>query len=146
MKVLADAPDFDLPNIDGTRLTSADLKGKVVVVDFWATWCIPCKTEIPEYNKMVDGLKAKNVELIGISMDEQSGTTKDVAPFAKEYEIKYPIAIGTDQMEADFGGFPGLPTTLIIGKDWKVYRKFFGATPTKMRDIEKDVDTLLALE
>ena len=137
-----DAPEFTLKNVLGGELKSADLKGKVIVVDFWATWCGPCKVEIPRYNKLRAKLKGQPVEFVGITFD--SGSAKDVLPYIKDLNIEYPIVMGTDSVDAAFGGHPGFPTTLLVGKDWKVYRKIFGAIPNKIQMLEKDINALLA--
>lgn len=139
---LQKAPEFTLKNVLGGELKSSDLKGKVVVVDFWATWCPPCKAEIPNYNKLRAKMKDKGVEFVGVTFD--SNSIEDVKPYVKDLEIEYPIVMGTDQVDAAFGGHPGYPTTFLVGKDWKVYRKIFGSQADKIETLEKDINALLA--
>ena len=141
--ILQDAPEFSLRNVLGGELKSADLKGKVIVLDFWATWCVPCKAEIPEYNKLRAELKDHGVEFVGVTFDS-GANVENIKPFLKELEIQYPIVMGTDAIDAAMGGHPGYPTTFLIGKDWKVYRKMFGAPPDKIEKLEKDINALLA--
>ena len=141
MKPLADAPQFDLEKIGGGTINSADLKGKVVVVDFWATWCQPCIQEIPNYNKMVEENAGKDVEMFGVTF--QSGDIDEVTPKVAEFGIKYPVVMGTDQVDEGFGGFIGLPTTFLIGKDWKVYKKYLGLTSKKKETLDRDIKALL---
>ena len=135
------APEFSLKKVTGGELKSSELKGKVVVVDFWATWCVPCKKEIPEYVKLREKLKGLGVEFVGVTFD--SATAEDVKPYIKELGMTYPVVMGTDEVDVGFGGHPGYPTTFLINKDWKVHRKFFGVQSTKMATLEKDIYLLL---
>jgi thiol-disulfide isomerase/thioredoxin len=141
LRVLQDAPEFSLKNVLGGELKSADLKGKVVIADIWATWCVPCKVEIPGYNELRAKYKDMGVEFVGITYD--SGSMEKVKPYLKDLEIQYPVVMGTDEVDAAFGGHPGYPTTILIGKDWKVYRKIIGSVPAKKAMIEKDILALL---
>src|SRR5262245_37679960 len=136
------APEFDLENVLGGRLRSADLKGKVVVVDFWATYCAPCKKEIPEYSALGDKLRSKGVEIIGITVE--SGGAKDIARVLPQFGARYPIVLGNDDVSMKFGGYIGLPTTYVVGKDWKIYKKYIGSTPGKIEKIEQDIKQLLS--
>jgi thiol-disulfide isomerase/thioredoxin len=137
---MQDAPEFALQNIDGSgELKSADFKGKVVVLNFWATWCQPCKVEMPHFSEIGKRLKGKGVEFIAVTYE--SGTPKSIQPYVKELKIDFPVVMGTDELDAGLGGHMGLPTTFLIGKDWKVYRKFFGV----VRDYKKFEDDLNAL-
>ena len=143
LAIIGPAPEFKLKNILGGETSSQDLKGKVVVVDFWATWCVPCKVEIPEYNKLRAKLKDQGVEFLGVTFQSPE---EDAKQFVKEFEMKYPVVWGTDAVDAGFGGAPGFPTTYVVGKDWKIYRRIFGNpnTAKKMETIEKDILALLA--
>jgi peroxiredoxin len=141
--VLGKAPEFTLKNVLGGEVKSADLKGKVVVVDFWATWCVPCKTEIPEYLALREKLKDQGVEWVGVTFDSGMEDTQD---FIKEYKMTYPVVMATDAVDVGFGGHFGFPTTFLVGKDWKIYRKWFGVTPgkpTKIEQLERDITALL---
>ena len=145
--VLGPAPEFTLKNVLGGETSSKDLKGKVVIVDFWATWCPPCKVEIPEYNKLRAKLRAQgeDVEWLGVTFDS-GDSVEDVKPFVKEFKMEYPVVMGTDAVDAGFGGSLGYPTTFVVGKDWKVYRRYQGAVSVevKMQKLEKDINDLLA--
>ena len=142
---LQDAPEFQIKNVlGGEPLNSKDFKGKVVVVDFWATWCVPCKIEIPEFNRIRAKYKDQVLEFIGVTFD--SGSMSDVLTYVKDLEIQYPVGMATDEIDVGFGGHNGYPTTFLVGKDWKVYRKIFGAPTGMLVNLEKDIDDLLAKE
>lgn len=135
------APEFSLKKVTGGELKSSDLKGKVVVVDFWATWCVPCKKEIPEYIKLREKLKGLDVEFVGITFDSQG--PEEVMPYLKELGITYPVVMGTDEVDVGFGGHLGYPTTFLVDKKWNIHKKFLGNVPTKMASLEKEITKLL---
>jgi len=137
---LRKAPDFTLKNVLGGELKSDDFKGKVVVVDFWATWCVPCKKEIPEYNALRQKFKGQDVEFLGVTFES---TESDLKKFQQEIKMDYPVVWGTSGVDIAFGGHLGFPTTFLVGKDWKVYRKIMGAPPDKMQILERDITLLL---
>jgi hypothetical protein len=98
--------------------------------------------EIPEYNKLRAQLKDRGVEFLGVTY--QSGSIEDVKPWLKELEIQYPVVMGDDAIDAGLGGHFGYPTTFLIGKDWKVYRKIIGGdSMQKLKDLERDIHALL---
>jgi cytochrome c biogenesis protein CcmG/thiol:disulfide interchange protein DsbE len=137
------APDFELENIAGGKVKSADLKGKISIIDFWATWCEPCWSEIPKYNKMLTELQGKNVEILGITVESPY---TDIKPKSEELGIKYTVLVGNDKIQDAFGGMIGYPTTFVVTKDWKIYKKYMGALPDKDARIKKDIAKLLAEE
>jgi thiol-disulfide isomerase/thioredoxin len=134
-------PEFDLENVAGGRTTSEDLKGKILVVDFWATWCEPCIVEIPKFNKMSDEYKGKGVEVVGMTVESPYD---DIKPKVKETGMKYTVLVGNDQVVDGFGGLIGFPTTFVVTKDWKIYKKYMGALADKDARIKKDIEKLLA--
>ena len=136
------APEFNLENVRGGMLDSKDLKGKIVVVDFWATWCGPCIKEIPKYKKLREKLEGKDVEFIGITLE--SGKIEEVRPEVEKLNIPYPVVMGNDKVQEGFGGVAAFPTTFVVDKNWKVYKKYLGSTGSKTEKIEKDIETLLA--
>jgi thiol-disulfide isomerase/thioredoxin len=115
-----------------------DLENKVIVVDFWATWCGPCREEIPHLNKLYSELKGKGFEIVGISMDTDG--TDAVKDFAKELRIEYPIVIGDDKDAEAFGGIIGLPTTFIIDRKGNIVKKYVGLpSPGDMERVVKEL-------
>lgn len=121
---LGAAPVWKLNRIDGTELTSADLKGKVVVLDFWATWCPPCREEIPGYIKMQQAHEAAGLVIVGISLDQKGPPV--VRAFAEEYGINYPLVMGDEKIVQAFGGIEAIPTTFLIDRDGQVRHRKVG--------------------
>lgn len=115
--------DFSLKSIDGSTVRLSDFKGKVVVLDFWATWCAPCRKGIPDLIEIQKNF-GKDVQVIGISLDDNP---MEVVPsFSKEFKINYPLLIGTDEVSTKFGGIDAIPTTFIIDKNGKILNKHIG--------------------
>ena len=136
------APEFELERVDGGTLKSSDLLGKVVIVDFWATWCEPCIEEIPNYNRIHEAYAGKGAEVLGITVE--SGSLEDIKPKVENFQMKYPVVVGNDDVVAGFGGLIGFPTTFIVDKEGRVYKKYLGMTRNKKEMIEKDIQKLLS--
>jgi len=135
------APDFELENVAGGKIKAADLKGKVSVIDFWATWCEPCIAEIPKFNQLHD--QYPNIQVIGITV---MSPHDDIKPKVQEVGMKYTVLVGNDDVADGFGGLIGFPTTFVVTKDWKIYKKYLGALPNKQDRIRQDIEKLLAAE
>lgn len=135
-------PAFEVPLLAGGTLKSDDLKGKVLIVDFWATWCKPCIEEIPKYNELSAKYDGKAVAFIGMTV--QSGSLDDIKPKAAELKIRYPVVLGNDDIEDGFGGIIGWPTTFLISKEGMIVKKYMGSPPGKLEQMAKDIETLLA--
>jgi thiol-disulfide isomerase/thioredoxin len=127
------APELRLADLDGKPLSLSDLRGKVVFVNFWATWCGPCQDEIPSLIDLQNKYASKGFTVVGIAMDEEGKSV--VAPFvAKELydvngeklHINYPILIGSDEASDKFGGILGYPTSFLISRSGQVLMKFQG--------------------
>ncbi len=137
------APPFDLPNLAGGRTTLASFQGKVVVVDFWATWCTPCIKEIPEYTDFYAKNKSRGVEMVGVVFD--SGEPSEIQEFLQKTKVAYPQLVGADELLASYKANQGFPTTFVIGKKGQIVKKVLGSPPGKFEGLQKSVDEALAL-
>jgi thiol-disulfide isomerase/thioredoxin len=132
------APSWKLVDVDGKTVTSDQFKGKVVVIDFWATWCPPCKAEIPGYVALQKKYADSGVVIVGVSKDDEGpGRPALVKKFMESRGINYTIVYSSDEIEAALGGIDAIPTTFIIGRDGKIHNKKVGAEPTE--DFEKEL-------
>ena len=112
------APNFSLPDANGIRVTLADYKGKVVLLNFWATWCGPCKIEIPWFIEFNKTYQDRGFAVLGVSMDDDGW--KSVKPYLAEKKIDYTVVVGNDQVSKSYGDIDSLPTTFIIDRDGRV--------------------------
>jgi thiol-disulfide isomerase/thioredoxin len=133
------APEFTLTDIFGNKLSLSDYKGKVVMLDFWATWCGPCRIEIPGFVELQDRYRDQGFTIIGISMDDSA---EPVMEFYKQFKMNYPVAVGNDSLGALYGGIFGMPTTFLIGRDGRIYSKHVGASNVDV--FEEEVKVLIA--
>ncbi len=117
------APDFSLQDLTGQPLNLASYRGKVVLLDFWATWCAPCRGEIPHFVEFQDKYRDQGLQVIGISMDDGP---KPVREFYQEFKMNYPVALGNEKVAQSYGGVLGLPVTFLIGRDGRVAAKYIG--------------------
>lgn len=118
-----DAPEFFLPKLGGGDVGLADLKGKIVVLDFWATWCGPCEESIPVLNEFYEAHRASGVEVYGIATDADG--TEVVAPWIAERDVRYPILISDYELAQRFG-VPGLPVSFFLAPDGRVINRHIG--------------------
>jgi peroxiredoxin len=133
------APNFTLLDSNGAKVTLASLKGKVVLLNFWATWCGPCQVEIPWFIEFNKTYKARGLAVVGVSMDEDGW--KSVKPYLATKKIDYPIVIGTEDVAKAYGGVDSLPSTFIIDRDGKIA---FSHTGLVGKDAyEKEIRSLL---
>ena len=120
------APEFELKDADGKTVRLSDYKGKVILLDFWATWCGPCKIEIPWFIQFERQYKDKGFAVIGVAMDEEGWTV--VKPFISELAINYRILQGSDATAQKYGGVDALPTTFLIDREGKIVDTHVGLT------------------
>jgi thiol-disulfide isomerase/thioredoxin len=146
--IAAPAPAVGFKDIDGKDVTLNDYAGKVVLVNFWATWCDPCREEIPELIDMQQKYGPRGFTVLGVAMDEEGKSV--VAPFAaKEHfdvggqklTMNYPIVIGTDAIADKFGGLLGYPTSFLISRDGKQVKRITGLIGYE--DVSHDIESLL---
>jgi len=117
------APDFVLSNTDGKQIKLSDFKGKVVILNFWATWCPPCREEIPSFVELQKEYK-DDLAILGVSLD--TGTKNEVIPFMKKYKMNYPVLFGTVEVVRDYGDIQSIPTTFIIDQEGNIVNSFIG--------------------
>jgi thiol-disulfide isomerase/thioredoxin len=118
-------PDFALKDLQGHEISSADLRGKVVLIDFWATWCGPCKKEMPGYQKLLDRYGSRGFAVVGFKFDTMADT-EDPVQFAKKIGVDYPLAVAPDELKQRFGGIEGLPTTMLYDRKGILRKKVIG--------------------
>src|SRR5271163_2787135 len=118
------APDFSLEALDGKTLRLSDLRGKAVLLNFWATWCGPCKIEMPWFVDFQKQYGSQGLQIVGVAMDDAS--KEDIGKFAKDMGVNYPILIGKDSVGDQYGGVPALPETFVITRDGKIMDKIIG--------------------
>ena len=133
------APDFALKDANGHTVKLSDYRGKVVLLDFWATWCGPCKVEIPWFKEFERENKDKGFAVIGVAMDDEGWDA--VKPFAQEIGINYRVVIGNDEVAQLFGGVDSLPTTFLIDREGRIASVHIGLSGK--RDFENGIHELL---
>ena len=129
-------PELTMRTLDGRTITNKDLAGKVTIFNFWATWCPPCRAEIPDLVKLQEQYKDQLI-VIGVSSDE--GPTDVVRRFAADYRINYPIVMETPELSAAFPGIFALPTTFLVGPDLKMMQKHVGQIRPAQIELETRV-------
>jgi thiol-disulfide isomerase/thioredoxin len=118
-------PDFSVKDLQGHPLSSADLGGKIVLVDFWATWCQPCKKEMPGYQRLADRYGARGFVVIGFKFDTMPDM-EDPLQFASKIGVRYPLAVATEDVKQRFGGIEGLPTSMLYDRQGILRTKVIG--------------------
>ena len=154
-KVLSDinkAPDFTLQSLNDSSYTLSEMEGKVVLINFWATWCGPCRMEIPEFNEFQKNYHEKGLEILGISVSDNK---KQLKNFSKSFAIDYPLLYGTakdmNKIMRDYGGVYAVPSSFLIGKNGSIVWSYPGAIlknydPQTFADLVYKIEKELKIE
>jgi cytochrome c biogenesis protein CcmG/thiol:disulfide interchange protein DsbE len=134
------APDFTLASVGGGSKTLSEYKGKVVMLNFWATWCGPCKREIPDFIEMQEAYREKGFEIVGVSLDDPNAR-EAVAAFVKNEGINYDVVYGDGNVAQAYGGVRSIPTTFLIDRDGMVVSSQVGLRPKE--SWQKEIESLL---
>jgi peroxiredoxin len=137
-KVGEKAPDFSLTTLQGEQVQLSGLRGDVVIVDFWATWCAPCRMAIPHLQDLQDEFGDRGLTIVGVAMDQQG--ERVVRPFAEKNHLRFKVAMPNGRIAQDYCGISALPTTFIIDPDGVIQRKYIGYRDKKI--YLNDIQTL----
>lgn len=145
---LPNEPDVTFKDLEGKNVPLSEFKGKVVVVNFWATWCDPCREEIPWMIEFQQKYAGQGFTMLGVAMDDEGKSV--VEPYVQKTQfdvdgrsmtMNYPIVLGNDDLSSKFGGLIGLPTTIVITRDGKIHKRFIGILSHD--ELEKEIKALL---
>ena len=136
----APAPDVEFEALDGKPVRLSSLRGRVVLLNFWATWCQPCRAEIPEFNALQRDLEAKGLSVVGVSVSPVD-TSDSIRSFQKDIKQDYTVLRGAEEIGAKFGNGPGLPVTYVLDREGRIRQKFIG--PQSQENFEKVIRPLL---
>lgn len=135
----AKARDFEVTLINGETFRLSDHKGKVVMLNIWATWCAPCREEVPDFVELYDKYRDEGLEILGVSIDKQGESV--VKPFMEKYEVNYPIVIDRGEIMDKYGPTMGVPTTYIIGREGNL--QYFAVGALTNEELEPRLKKLL---
>jgi peroxiredoxin len=127
------APDFSLPELTGGQFQLSAYRGKIVLLDFWATWCDPCREEIPHLVELQSKYRDRGLEIVGVSMDDGPEPVRD---YYQRFKMNYPVVMGNAKIGELYGGVLGLPIAFVIGRDGRIQSKHLGATEISIFDNE----------
>ncbi|MCU0242112.1 MAG: TlpA family protein disulfide reductase [Vicinamibacteria bacterium] len=134
------APPFDLVDLKGGRTTLTSLRGKILVLDFWATWCGPCHKEIPHYARLAEKNQARGVEVVGIIFDEAE--EQEIKEAVRELNIPYRQLIGVRQMLTSYQASLGFPTTFVVDRNGVLVLRIIGSPHDKFARLQQAIDTI----
>lgn len=133
------APRWERKDVNDKTIHSSDFEGKVVILDFWATWCAPCRMEIPGFIALQKKYAQQGLVIVGASVDE--GGTSIVKSFTEKLGIDYPVVLADEKMQDQFGGIEVVPTTFVIDREGHIVKKYFGLTDES--EFEREIKPLL---
>lgn len=136
------APDFILSDINGSQVSLTSLKGKVVMLEFWATWCPPCKEAVPELNTVYEKYRGRGFVLLGVSVDKGEDNRAAVSAYVRRHSITYPVLLADSSTNGAYS-VTSIPTSFIIDKDGKVVNKHIGFVPGSSDNLSKEIEALL---
>jgi len=128
-------PDFSVRDLQGREVSATDLRGKVVLIDFWATWCQPCKKEMPGYQRLLEQYGSRGFAIVGFKFDTMMDM-EDPTLFAKKIGVRYALAVAPDDLKQKFGGVEGLPTTMLYDRQGILRKKVIGFEYTNVIESE----------
>lgn len=134
------APDFSLSTLDGKTMKLSDFRGKAVLLNFWATWCEPCKVEMPWFVDLQNKYGPQGLQVIGVAMDDAS--PGEIQSFAQKLGVNYPVLLGKEEVGSEYGGIEYLPSTFYIGRDGKIIDHVFGLVSRS--EIEANIEKALS--
>lgn len=135
------APDFSLPDLAGNQVRLSSYRGKVVLLDFWATWCDPCRDEIPRFVELQNQYNGQGLQIIGVSMDDSPEPVRD---FRQKFQITYPVLMGNAKTGDLYGGILGLPILFLLDREGRICSKHIGATD--LAALEREIQDQLRLQ
>jgi thiol-disulfide isomerase/thioredoxin len=133
------APDWELADLSGKPVKFSNFRGHVLIVDFWATWCVPCRIEIPRFVELQKQYGNKGLTVVGVSLDEQGPEV--VKKFVKQFRVSYPIVIGNQKVVEAYGGVDVIPTTFVIDRQGHIVSRHIGYDDKAV--FEKEIQSLL---
>jgi thiol-disulfide isomerase/thioredoxin len=133
-------PEFLVKDLQGRAISSAELRGKVVLIDFWATWCQPCKKEMPGYQMLLERYGSRGFAVVGFKFDTMADSENPIS-FAKKIGVHYPLAVAGVELKQKFGGIEGLPTTMLYDRKGTLRKKIIGFEYTEV--VESEIKPLL---
>jgi thiol-disulfide isomerase/thioredoxin len=133
------APEWSLKDVDGKTVHSTNFNGKVIIVDFWATWCGPCRAEIPNFIALQKQYETQGLAVVGLSVDEDGAAV--VKPFMQKLGINYPVILADEKTQERFGGIEALPMTFIIDRKGRIVKEHLGITDKD--ELENEIKPLL---
>ncbi|MFC1683033.1 TlpA disulfide reductase family protein [Candidatus Zixiibacteriota bacterium] len=131
--------DFTLSDLGGEQVSFSDFEGQVIMVNFWAPWCGPCRAETPDLIKLSEQYQDRGFQLLGVAVAFKS--EQSVHDFAMESGISYPVLLGNNELVKQYGGFRGIPTTFLFSRDGRLHKKFTGMRPRE--ELALDIEELL---